>query len=51
MGVMVGGVTEERELGVVAEQCPGCARVRPCAVRATCQGWRFFFVKAADGRL
>jgi hypothetical protein len=47
MGFMGGSVTEVRELGVVAEQCPGCARVRPCAVRAVCQGWRFFFLKKA----
>jgi hypothetical protein len=42
-----GPVTEVRELGVVGEQCPCCMRVRPCRVRAVCQGWRFFFVKKA----
>ncbi len=47
MGILGGPLTEVRELGVVAEQCPCCARVRPCAVRAECRGWRFLFVKKA----
>ncbi len=47
MGIIGGPVTEVRELGVVAEQCPCCARVKSCTVRAVCQGWRFFFVKKA----
>ncbi len=45
MRTIWGSATEVRDLGVVAEQCPRCERPTPCAVRAVCQGWHFFFVK------
>ncbi len=45
MGIIRGPGNEVRELGVVAEQCPCCSRVRPCTVRAVFQGRRFFLRK------
>jgi hypothetical protein len=46
MRTIWGPATEVQDLGVVAEQCPCCERTTPCAVRAVCQGWHVFFVKA-----
>jgi hypothetical protein len=42
-----GPVTEIRDLGVVAEECPYCARVRPCLLRSVYRGSYVFFVKTA----
>jgi hypothetical protein len=45
MGILWGRVTENKDLGVVAEQCPSCERVTPCRVRAACHGVRVLFVR------
>src|SRR5215831_2876958 len=42
-----GPVTEIRDLGVVAEQCPHCERVMPCLLRSVCRGNYVFFMKTA----
>ena len=42
-----GPVTEIRDLGVVAEQCPYCERVMPCLLRSVCRGNYVFFIKTA----
>jgi hypothetical protein len=42
-----GTVTEIRDLGVVAEQCPHCERLEPCILRSVCRGESFLFVKVA----
>jgi hypothetical protein len=42
-----GPVTEIRDLGVVAEQCPHCARVMPCLLRSVYRGSYVFFIKTA----
>jgi hypothetical protein len=39
--------TETRDLGVVAEQCPTCARPTPCHVLAVCEEDRVLFVKVS----
>jgi hypothetical protein len=40
-----GPVTEVRDLGLVAEQCPYCERVAPCLLRSVCRGNYVCFVK------
>jgi hypothetical protein len=42
-----GPVTEIRDLGVVAEQCPYCQRVVPCLLRSVCSGHYVIFMKVA----
>jgi hypothetical protein len=42
-----GPVTEIRDLGVVAEECPYCERVMPCLLRSVYRGSYVFFVKTA----
>src|SRR6516162_8911883 len=42
-----GPVTEIRDLGVVAEQCPYCERVMPCLLRSVSRGSYVFFIKTA----
>jgi hypothetical protein len=42
-----GSVTEIRDLGVVAEECPHCERVMPCLLRSVYRGSYVFFVKTA----
>lgn len=43
-----GPVTEIRDLGVVAEECPHCERVTPCLLRSVCRGSYVFFVKTTS---
>ena len=45
MRTIWGPVTEVRDLGVVAEQCPYCEQVLPCFLRSVCRGHYVFFVK------
>ena len=40
-----GPVTEIRDLGVVAEECPHCEQVMPCLLRSVYRGSYVFFVK------
>ncbi len=40
-----GAVTEVRDLGVVAEQCPHCEQVTPCLLRSVLRGNYVFFLK------
>ena len=47
MRSMWGPVTEIRDLGVVAEQCPHCARVMPCLLRSVYRGSYVLFLKMA----
>jgi hypothetical protein len=47
MRMIWGPVTDVRDLGVVAEQCPYCARISPCILRSVCRGHYIFFVKTA----
>jgi hypothetical protein len=47
MRSMLGPVTEIRDLGVVAEECPHCERVTPCLLRSVYRGSYVFFVKTA----
>lgn len=42
-----GPVTEIRDLGVVAEECPHCERVLPCLLRSVYRGSYVFFMKTA----
>jgi hypothetical protein len=48
MWTIWGPVTEVRDLGVVAEQCPYCARVLPCFLRSVCRSNYVFFVKTTS---
>jgi hypothetical protein len=47
MRAIWGPVTEVRDLGVVAEQCPHCERVMPCLLRSVERGNYVFFLKSA----
>jgi hypothetical protein len=47
MRSMWGPVTEIRDLGVVAEECPHCERVTPCLLRSVYRGSYVLFVKTA----
>lgn len=40
-----GGVTEIRDLGEVAEQCPQCQTLMPCLLRSVSRGSYLFFVR------
>src|SRR4051812_13828180 len=48
MRTIWGTVTEVADLGVVAEQCPGCARLTPCLLRSVCRAKHLLFVKLTD---
>jgi cytochrome c biogenesis DsbD-like protein len=43
-----GDVQGEKELGVVAEQCPYCDRLAPCYVTARVQGLHVYFITLAE---
>jgi hypothetical protein len=45
MRTIWGPVTEIRDLGVVAEQCPQCERIMPCLLRSVSRGNYVFFLK------
>jgi hypothetical protein len=45
MRTVWGPVTEIRDLGVVAEQCPYCERIVPCLLRSVCRGNYVLFLK------
>jgi hypothetical protein len=48
MRAIWGPVTEIRDLGVVAEQCPHCERVRTCLLRSVCRGYTILFVRTTE---
>jgi hypothetical protein len=51
MRTIWGAVTEVTDLGVVAEQCPYCARIMPCLLRSVCRCAYVCFVKTTDPTL
>src|SRR5580704_17648152 len=48
MRTIWGPVTEIRDLGVVAEQCPQCERIMPCLLRSVSRGNYVFFLKTTE---
>ncbi len=48
MRTIWGWVTEIRDLGVVAEQCPHCERTMPCLLRSVCRRNHVFFVETTE---
>ena len=43
-----GAVTETKDLGVVAEQCPHCDSLKPCLLRIVSHGHYICLIKVAD---
>jgi hypothetical protein len=48
MWIIFGSVGGERDLGVVAELCPHCARATPCRVTALTEGVHLYFITLAS---
>jgi hypothetical protein len=48
MWLVWGTAKDQRELGVVAEQCPYCARLAPCYVTARVEGVHVYFITFAE---
>ncbi len=45
MGTIWGPITEIKDVGVVAEQCPHCGKITPCLLRSVYKGSHVFFVR------